>query len=41
MHVNCVAPLQNNCAMRVRVHFKNIDEVIAMIKTATIKIKNC
>ena len=40
MHVNCVARLQHNCAMRVRAHFKNIDEVIATIKAATIKNKN-
>ena len=37
MHVNCVARLLHNCAMRVRAHFKNIDEVIATIKAATIK----
>ena len=30
----------HNCAMRVRAHFKNIDEVIATIKAATIKNKN-
>ena len=28
MHVTCVAHLLHNCAMRVRAHFKNIDEVI-------------
>ena len=37
IHVTCVAHLLHNCAMRVRAHFKNIDEVIAMIKAATIK----
>ena len=41
MHVNCVAPLLNNCAMRVRAHFKNIDEVIATFKAATLKTKDC
>ena len=40
MHVTCVAHLLHNCAMRVRAHFKNIDEVIATIKAATIKNKN-
>ncbi len=40
MHATCVAHLLHNCAMRVRAHFKNIDEVIAMIKTATIKNKD-
>ena len=37
MHVNCVAHLLRNCAMRVCAPFKSIDEVIATIKTATIK----
>ena len=40
MHVTCVAHLLRNCAMRVRAHFKNIDEVIATIKAATIKNKD-
>ena len=40
MYVTCVAHLLHNCAMRVRAHFKNIDEVIATIKAATIKNKN-
>ena len=37
MHVTCVAHLLHNCAMRVRAHFKNIDQIIATIKAATIK----
>ena len=40
MHVNCVAHLLHNCVMRVRAYFKNIDEVIATIKAATIKNKD-
>ena len=40
MHVNYFANLLHNCAMRVRAHFKNIDEVIATIKAATIKNKD-
>ena len=40
MHVTCVAHLLQNCAMRVRAHFKNIDEVIATIMAATIKNKD-
>ena len=32
MQVKCEAHLLHNCAMRVRAHFKNIDEVIATIK---------
>ena len=40
IHVNYLAHLIHNCAMRVRAHFKNIDEEKAMIKTATIKNKD-
>ena len=40
MHVTCVAHLLHNCAMRVRAHFKNINEAIATIKAATIKNKD-
>ena len=40
IQVNCVAHLLHNCATRVRAHFKNIDEVIATIKAATLKNKN-
>ena len=40
MHVTCVAHSLHNCAMRVRAHFKNIDEVIATTKAATIKNKD-
>ena len=36
MHVTCVAHLLHNCAMRVRAHFENVNEIIATIKTATI-----
>ena len=36
-HLRCAL---NHCAMRVRAHFKNIDEVIATIKAATIKNKD-
>ena len=41
MHVNCVLHLLHNCAMRVRAHFKNINGVLAAIKAATIKNKDC
>ena len=40
MHVTCVAHLLLNCAMRVRAHLKNIDEIITTIKAATIINKN-
>ena len=35
-----IAHLLHNCALRVRAHFKNIDEVIATIKATTIKNKD-
>ena len=41
MHVTCVAHLLHNCAIRVRAYFKNINEVVATIKAATIKTKDC
>ena len=40
MHVTFVAHLLHNCAMRVRAHLKNIDEIIATINAATIKNKD-
>ena len=40
MHVTCIAHLLHNCAMRVCAHFKNIDEIIATIKAATIENKD-
>ena len=41
MHVNCVAHLLHNCAIRVHAHFNNIDEVITTIKATTITNKYC
>ena len=40
MHVTCIVHLLHNFAMCVYAHFKNIDEVIATIKAATIKNKD-
>ena len=40
MHINFVVHLRHNCALRVRAHFKHVDEVIASIRAATIKNKN-
>ena len=40
MHVTCVAHLLHNCAMCAHAHFKNIKEIIATIKVATIKNKD-
>ena len=38
--VNCIAYLLHNFAVCVHAHFKNIDEVMAMINAATIKNKD-
>ena len=40
MHATCVAHLLHNCALRVRAHYNNINEIIATIKAATIKYKD-
>ena len=40
MHVNCVAHLLHDCTILVCAYFKNINEVIATIKAATIKNKD-
>ena len=40
VHVNSIAHLLHNCAMRLRAYFKIIDEVITTIKSATIKNKD-
>ena len=40
MHVTYVAHLLHNCAMRVCAYFKNIDDIVATIKAATIKNKD-
>ena len=39
MHVTCIAHLLHNCAMRVCTFFKNIDDIVATLKTATSKNK--
>ena len=40
MHITCIAHLLHNCFMQVRGYFKNIDDVVATIKAATIKNKD-
>ena len=37
MHVTCIAHFLHNCIMRVRAFFKNIHDVVATIRAATIK----
>ena len=39
MNVNCITYVVHDCP--IRAHFKNIGEVIATIKAATIKNKEC
>ena len=41
MHVTCIAHLAHNCVIRVRAYFRNIDDVVATTKAATIKNKDC
>ena len=36
-HVMCVAHLLHNCAMKIKSHFEDGDQLIAKIKAVTIK----
>ena len=36
-HVTCVADLLHNCAMEVKSQFEIVDQLIAKIKSATVK----
>src|ERR1043165_6636918 len=38
-HITCMAHLLHNCALRVKSHFENVDNLIAKIKAATVKNK--
>ena len=38
-HVTCVAHLLHNCAMKIKSHFENVDQLIAKAKAVTIKNK--
>ena len=37
--VTCAARLLHNCAMKVKSHFKDVDQIIAKVKLATVKNK--
>ena len=37
LHVTCVAHLLHNCAMKIKSHFEDVDQLIAKIKAVTIK----
>ena len=36
-HVTCVTHLLHNCAMKIKSHFKDVDQLIAKVKAVTIK----
>ena len=38
-HVTCVAHLLHNCAMKIKSHFEDKDQIIAKVKAVTIKSK--
>ena len=38
-HVTCVAHLLHNCAMKIKSHFEDVDQLIAKVKAITIKNK--
>ena len=38
-HVTCVAHLLHNCAMKIKSHFRDVDQLIAKVKAVTIKNK--
>ena len=38
-HVTCLAHLLHNCAMKIKSHFEDVDQLIAKVKALTIKIK--
>ena len=36
-HVTCVAHLLHNCAMEIKSHFEDVDQLIAKVKAVTIQ----
>ena len=38
-HVTCVAHLLHNCAMKIKSHFEDVDQLIAKTKQQQLKIK--
>ena len=38
-HVTCVAHLLHNCAMKIKSHFEDVDQLIVKVKAVTIKNK--
>ena len=39
LHVTCVAHLLHNCAMKIKSHFEDVDQLIAKVKAVTIEKK--
>ena len=39
-NVTCVAHLLHNCAMKIKSHFEDVNQVIAKVEAATIKNKS-
>ena len=37
--MTCAAHLLYNCAIKVKSHFEDVDQLIAMVKSATVKNK--
>ena len=38
-HMTCVAHLLHNCAMKIKSHFEDVDQLVAKVKAVTIKNK--
>ena len=38
-HVTCAAHLLHSCAMKIKSHFEDVDQLIAKVKEVTIKNK--
>ena len=38
-HVTCAAHLLHNCALKIKSHFEDVDQLIAKVKAVTIKNK--
>ena len=37
--MTCIAHLLDNCAMKIKSHFEDVDQLIAKVKAVTIEIK--
>ena len=38
-HVTCIAHLMHNCAIKIKYHFEDVDQLIAKVKAVTMKSK--